>query len=159
MKIVDAGLKDVDECVDLIFRSVLGKKYYPKREMLYDKVRLGIEQDCFFAAWDEDGQLMGILWYQPEGMFHSFPYVHMLAVDEKYQHQGIGTKLMDFLEKDVLTRGGSRIRTKLFLVTADFTPVAEQMYIDRGFEKLCEIPGLFRRNVTEKLYMKIVIGE
>lgn len=41
----------------------------------------------------------GVIWYQREGMFHSFPYLHMIAVREGYRRQGIGTSMMVFLSR------------------------------------------------------------
>ena len=74
-----------------------------------------------------------------EGIFHSFPYLHMIAVRDDLRGRGIGTELMDFFE-----------------TVADFNPTAEAMYEHRGYVGLCELPGLFRRRVTEKLMMKTV---
>ncbi|WP_321016190.1 GNAT family N-acetyltransferase [Hungatella effluvii] len=37
----------------------------------------------------------------PKGCFHSFPYLHLIAVKEEYRGQGIGRKLIDYLENVV----------------------------------------------------------
>lgn len=91
-----------------------------------------------------------------EGIFHSFPYLHMIAVRDDLRGRGIGTELMDFFERDALENGRNKLRTKVFLTVADFNPAAEAMYEHRGYVGLCELPGLFRRRVTEKLMMKTV---
>lgn len=158
MEISRAIMTDLDECVNIIFGSELGKRYYPKEELLREKIEQCIEKDCFYAARDDKGQMVGIIWYQLEGLFGTFPYLHMVVVKEECQNQGIGTILMDYFEGDV-SRNCNSIRTKAFLLTTDYAPIAEKMYIDRGYVKVCEIPGLFRLNITEKLYMKIIKGE
>lgn len=159
MKIEHAVQTDCESCVDFIWEGVLGKRYYPTKEMLSPKVKQGIENDCFFVARNDEGQLLGILWYQLEGAFNTYPYLHMIEVKEDSQKQGLGTKLMDFFEDNVLTSGKNQVTTKVFLVTSNYTPVAERMYVNRGYIKVCEIENLFRRKMTEKLYMKILIKE
>lgn len=94
-----------------------------------------------------------------EGMFHSFPYLHMIAVKEDCRGQGIGTELMDFFERDVLENGKNHMRTKIFLTVADFNPGAEALYTQRGYSPICTLKGLFRRQVTEKVMMKIVTSD
>ena len=34
-------------------------------------------------------------------MFHSYPYLHMIAVRDDMRGKGIGTELMDFLESNI----------------------------------------------------------
>lgn len=89
-------------------------------------------------------------------MFHSFPYLHMIAVKDGYRRQGIGTELMDFFEQDVLLLGKNRLRTKVFLTVGDFNPSARAFYLSRGYTELGELENLFRRGITETLLMKKV---
>ena len=42
MAIVKARPNNLDECTDLLFSSVLGKKYYPSLELLKNEVEKGI---------------------------------------------------------------------------------------------------------------------
>ena len=65
---------------------------------------------------------------------------------------------MGFFERNAVEASKS-VRTKVFLLTTDYTSVAGKMYIDRGYVKVCEMPGLFRAKITEKLYMKVVKNE
>lgn len=48
------------------------------------------------------------------------------------------------------------MRAKVFLTVADFNENAEALYLRRGYSKLCEFEGLFRKGVTERLMMKMV---
>ena len=89
-------------------------------------------------------------------MFHSYPYLHMIAVRDDMRGKGIGTELMDFLESNILEKGKNHIRTRVFLTVADFNPGAEIFYSRRGYKKLCEIPDLFRKNITERVMVKTV---
>lgn len=91
-------------------------------------------------------------------MFHTFHYLHMIAVKDGCQKQGIGTDLLDFFEADVLKSGTNRIRTKVFLIVGDFNKNAESMYRRRGYIEICKIDNLFRKGVMETLLMKTVIA-
>lgn len=162
MAIVRADEQDLEQCVDIVFSSDLGKHYYPKRELLKAEMLKGFTHDSIYVKTSPVGinsgkkEVLGMVWYQMEGMFHSFPYLHMIAIKENYRSQGIGTELMDFFERDVLENGKNHILTKIFLTVADFNPNAETLYLRRGYSPICTIKGLFRRQVTETVMMKIV---
>nr|WP_242840508.1 GNAT family N-acetyltransferase [Hungatella hathewayi] len=56
--------------------------------------------------------------YIPKGCFHSFPYLHLIAVKEEYRGQGIGRKLIDYLENVVCANAH-----RLFLFNRKVHPV------------------------------------
>lgn len=163
--IVRAEIDDLEQCVDILFESELGRNYYPRRELLEIAVKKGLDEDKIYVKKDPEGgessgaEVVGVIWYQLEGIFHTFPYLHMIAVKEGHYRKGIGTELMDYFEQDVLFSGQNHLRTKVFLTVADFNEAAENLYLRRGYSKLCEIKGLFRKGVTEKFMMKIVTAD
>lgn len=156
MAIVKARKEDLSQCVDILFSSSLGQMYYPIRELLEEEVERGVLKDDLYVenGGGYDSLISGVIWYQREGMFHSFPYLHMIAVKDEFKRQGIGTRLMDYFEKDVLVNGRNHLRTKAFLTVGEFNPGAEMFYLDRGYVELGQIKALFRRGITEKLMMK-----
>ena len=87
--------------------------------------------------------------YIPKRCFHSFPYLHLIAVKEEYRGQGIGRKLIDYLENVVCADAH-----RLFLVVADFNPEAKRFYEKNGYRQVGEIPGLYREGITEYIMMK-----
>lgn len=62
-------------------------------------------------------------------------YIHRLAVDPKYQKQGIGSKLMDFAESESKLNGIESIR----LDTFSQNTVNQNFYEKRGYVKLEDI--------------------
>ena len=62
-------------------------------------------------------------------------YVHRLAVDPKHQQQGIGSKLMDFVENESKLNGMKSIR----LDTFSQNKVNQNFYEQRGYVKLEDI--------------------
>lgn len=165
MEIVRAKIGDLEPCVDILFDSRLGQKYYPKRGILKTELEKGIHKDCVsickrrFGGVEDGTEAAGIIWYQFEGMFHSFPYLHMIAVKKECQGQGIGKSLMDFFEQDVLVNGKNHICTKAFLTVADFNSEAENWYQRRGYVRIGEVVGLFRKNISERIMMKLIAAK
>lgn len=163
MSITKAEEKDLAECVDIIFFSQMGKVYYPKKELIEEAMVQAIKKDDIYVLREpgngDEREVLGVIWYQKEGMFHSYPYLHMIAVKDGYHGQGIGTALMDFFENDILENGKSHIQTRAFLTVGDFNKEAERLYIKRGYVELFQFKGLFRRSVTEKILMKTVIAK
>lgn len=162
MEIVKAELTDLPQCVDILFISEIGKLYFPRKEFLHTEMEKSIYKDEIFVAKlmkdtkNINSDIQGVIWYQREGLFHSFSYLHMLAVRDEYRHQGIGAMLMNFYEQDSLQSGKNRIRTKTFLLVSDFNTSAHQFYLNRGYVEICRYDNLFRRGITEILLMKIV---
>lgn len=157
MDIIRAQSLDLGQCVDIIFESELGTRYYPTKETLYKQLDSGMKEgDKIYVAKELDEEIKGIVWYQQHGMFHVFPYLHMIAVKNTCQCQGIGKKLLDFYEQDALLSGYNRLRTKVFLTVGDFNTRAERTYLNRGYVQVGKIENLYRKRATEKIYMKVV---
>lgn len=157
MGIVKAELADLDQCVDILFIPELGKLYFPKRELLRSEVEKSIHsEEVFVEKTLQEPTIQGVIWYQRKGLFHSFPYLHMIAVRDECRHQGVGARLMDFFEQDLLRAGKNRMRTKVFLLVSAFNASARQFYRNRGYEEVSRFENLFRKSVTEILLMKKV---
>lgn len=156
MNISKASDSDLENCVALILTTEMGKRYYPTAQMLRSEMERGLREDELFVLKDDNGTVAGVLWYQLQGIFHSYPYLHIIAVGAEYQGKGLGKKLLAFFENDALEHSSNHLRTRAFLTVGDFNRHAEDVYIRKGYVKVGELEGLFRRNITEKLYMKIV---
>jgi ribosomal protein S18 acetylase RimI-like enzyme len=108
-----------------------------------------VARDEVFVAVDEAGECLGFIWFIPRGAFHSFPYLHVIAVKDGHRGEGIGKELLAFFEETVFADSA-----RAFLVVADFNPDARRLYERLGWRQVGEIPGLYREGVTEYLMMK-----
>lgn len=163
MSIECAEINDMEECLDILYTQELGMRYYPSRKLLREALIKGCNNSEVFikkiitkSGGGFGHKILGIIWYQQEGMFHSFPYLHMIAVRNDCRNQGVGAELLQFLEDDVLKNGKNKIRTKVFLTVGDFNQNAEVFYRNRGYIELYKFEDLFRKGITESLLMKIV---
>ena len=146
--VTQAHLKHLEDCTAALLNSKLGHEYFSAdraRAALTD----GITRGEVVVAVVETGECLGFVWVVPAGAFHSFPYVHIIAVKETVRGLGIGTQLLGFVEETVFATS-----SKVFLVVADFNPDAKRLYERLGYRQVGQIPGLYKAGVTEYLMMK-----
>ena len=108
----------------------------------------GIRQGNLYVALIEEA-CVGFTYIIPKGAFHSFPYLHIIAVKEDYRDRGIGKALLDFSESIA-----SKMADKLFLVVADYNPDAKRFYERNGYQQVGEISNLYRPGIAEYLMTK-----
>lgn len=154
MTICEASVSDIDECVAILKDTEIGRAYYPSEKLIKFKLMQGLNEDCFFVAKSENG-IMGFIWFNLHGAFASYPYLHLIVVSKSYRNQGVGKALLEYFEEYSLQALKS-VATKTFLVVADFNESAFSFYIQNGYEKIGEISGLFRPNITERFMQKQV---
>ena len=147
--ITKAQMQHSEDCQAALLNSRLGQVYFASPEKARAAITEGITKEELFVAIDETGACLGFIWYILNGAFHSFPYLHIVAVKEAARGVGIGKALLSFFEQAVFP--GS---SKVFLVVADFNPEAKRLYERLGYRQVGEIPGLYKEGVTEYLMMK-----
>jgi predicted N-acetyltransferase YhbS len=109
-----------DEFIDLLRRSTLAERRpVDDRQCIQAMLR---HANLLCTAWDGD-KLVGVARSVTD--FEYCCYLSDLAVDEKYQRQGIGKKLIGLTQSKL---GG---HAKIILLSA---PKAEQYYPKIGFE-------------------------
>ncbi len=156
-KIIEFGIekgtiKYLDDCKEALINSELGRRYFTNGKGAEEAIREGIEQDSLYVALIDD-ICVGFMFYIPNGAFHAFSYLHLIAIKAEYRGHGIGTKLITYLEELVLKKN-----SKVFLVVADFNPEGKKFYETLGYSKVGEIPSLYREDITEYLMMKAKNG-
>lgn len=157
MGIVKAEITDLEQCIDLLFIPEVGQLYFPRRELLRVELEENLNKDEIYVEKTKEEQIIrGVIWYQQSGLFHSFPYLHMIAVRDTCRQQGIGNKLLEFFEQNSLHNSKNQIRTRTFLLVSDFNKSAQDFYRKHGYEEIGKIKNLFRKDVTENLFMKKV---
>jgi ribosomal protein S18 acetylase RimI-like enzyme len=136
----------LEDCEEALLNSELGKKYFTGNGNAEKAVKEGLEQGTLYISKIYN-DCVGFLYYIPNGIFHSFPLLHLLVVKEAYRGKGIGKKMLEFVEKTI-------DKNKLFLVVADFNPDAKRFYEKNGYRQVGEIPNLYRDGITEYLMLK-----
>jgi len=147
--ITKAHKMHLEDCKDALLHSKLGQEYFVSEEKAISTLTEGITKEEMFVATNERGNCLGFIWFVLGGAFHSFPYLHIIAVKEEFRGLGIGKRLLSFFEKDVFMD-----HSKAFLVVADFNPDAKRLYKSLGYQQVGAIPGLYKEGITEYLMMK-----
>lgn len=142
------SMKYLEDCEEAFNNSELGKQYFAAESSAEKAVIEGINSGKLYVALEND-QCIGFMYYIPEGAFHSFPYLHLIAVKEEYRGKGVGKIMIDFLEEMVF-----KTRDKIFLVVADFNPGGKLFYEKLGYMQVGIIPSLYREGIDEYLMMK-----
>ncbi len=151
INIIRAKEKYREDCIQALSNSELSRVYFSNEEHRRNAIEEALTKGELYVAVNGVEEGLGFLWYIPNGAFHSFPYLHVIAVKEQYRSCGIGRKLLDFFEAMV-----AQTSNKAFLVVADFNPRAKQLYERIGYQEIGIIPDLYRPGVNECLMMKVI---
>lgn len=140
--------KHLDDCEEALVNSALGEAYFSEKGSARQAILEGIRRGTLYAAL-VDAVCVGFFYYIPKGAFHSFPYLHLIAIKADYRGRGIGTEMLDLLENIAFEEAN-----KLFLVAADFNLDAKRFYERNGYRQIGVIPDLYRAGMNEYLMMK-----
>ena len=146
--ILKGSIDYLDDCEDALVNSELGKRYFSEKGSARKSLEEGFCKNEIYVAV-EYNHCKGFIWVIKNGIFHSFPYIHIVAVKSENRGQGIGEVLLRFVEYECFTD-----YSKLFLVVADFNPNAKRLYERLGYTEIGEIPNLYRKGISECLMMK-----
>jgi ribosomal protein S18 acetylase RimI-like enzyme len=147
--VVKGSIGCINDCEDALVNSELGKRYFSEKGSARKSLEEGFSKGEIYVAIDNENNCKGFVWVILNGIFHSFPYIHIIAVKSETRGQGIGKILLKFVE-DVYYKNYS----KLFLVVADFNADAKKLYERIGYSTIGDIPNLYRNGITECLMMK-----
>lgn len=111
LSILTAGHEHLNECVSTLLDSDLGRTYFPGEEKARTALIEGLKKRELSVVFNEDNQFTGFYWLISRGAFHSFPYLHIIAVKAEYRGKGYGKKILQYIENLVFKES-----SKLFLV-------------------------------------------
>ena len=110
----------VADCSAFLFATELGQRYYPLRKLLDDAVAKACQRDAVYLAY-EGQRLVGVLWYVEEGSFYTYPYLHMIVVDESSRGKASARQTLAYNEHRQKENRGT---SKIYLVVTESNQVA-----------------------------------
>lgn len=149
INIVNADKKYMEECTEILQNSDLGKAYFSDAEKVKNLLTYAISQKNLFVALDDKEKCMGFIYYMKNGVFGSYPYLHIVAVKDEYRSMGIGKQLMTYFEENV-----SENATTFFLTVDDFNPRAKMLYEKLGYQCVGLLPDFYKKGISCHLMMK-----
>jgi ribosomal protein S18 acetylase RimI-like enzyme len=90
----------------------------------------------------------GFAWFVPRGAFDRSGYLRLIAVDDRFQGQGVGQILMDELERRHLAAGG------IVLLASAQNTAAHRFYERRGYRHVGELPDYVGSGLHERIYYR-----
>ena len=106
--------------------------------VLKDPIQKDYQIDCIV---DDQDQAIGYICYGPTPMTQGTFDLYWIAVDPDFQEQGVGSKLLSFLEELVKAEGG-----RLILADASTIPHYEKtlkFYLKNGFQEVGRVPDYY----------------
>jgi len=106
--------------------------------VLKDPIQKDYQIDCIV---DDQDQAIGYICYGPTPLTQGTFDLYWIAVDPDFQEQGVGSKLLSFLEELVKAEGG-----RLILADASTIPHYEKtlkFYLKNGFQEVGRVPDYY----------------
>lgn len=145
---VRGEIKYLQGCYDALFCSEIGQAYF-KDKNLKKILSQGIENEEISVALDNKNNVIGFIWYSLDGAFQKYPYLHVIAINEKLRRNGFGKKIIKYFESEIC-----KDYKFIFLMVADFNTKAKRLYEQLGYEKVGMINNFYKVGINECLMMK-----
>ena len=145
-----ADTQHIVSCVEILQNSELGKAYFSDEKKTKDMLQHAVEKKELHIALNGQGECVGFIYYMTNGVFGSYPYLHIVAVKEEYRGCGIGRQLMKYFEN----HASDSPSAKYFLTVDDFNPRAKKLYENLGYQCVGELPDFYKKGIDCYLMMK-----
>ncbi len=151
MKIRPAVAADVVPLSETLVKTPLLERYGSTPAALQKAFDRGLaSDDGFLVATDDDQSApWGMAWFQRTGVFGPAGYLRLIALAPGHEGQGIGTALLDEVERQV-----AEVSRVIFLLVSDFNEGAQRFYARRGYQPWGTLAGFVRPDIDEHLYVK-----
>jgi ribosomal protein S18 acetylase RimI-like enzyme len=140
---------EAHESACIACQSLIGKRYNLVQESLSQGLLDAMGKGEILLVAKSDDKIVGFAWIDPKGAFSSAPYLRLLAVDEKFRGQRVGSILLDAFEESTKHIGRDYI-----LLVSDFNEQAIHFYEKHGYEKRGSLPDFAREGITELIMVK-----
>jgi len=127
-------------------------------ELVSEALENGEASGYFFAVLEEDGEkpsVHGYACYGPTPLTHGVYDLYWIVVDPSAQRKGYGKRLLDFVEKDVVERGG-----RMLLIETSSQESYEgtvRFYHRAGYELVARIKNFYRVGDDKLIFSKDLI--
>ena len=148
--IKEAEEKHIIHCINILQNSELGIVYFSDYKKAADLLLHALAQQGLFVALNENDDCLGFMYFMPNGVFGSYPYLHIIAVKEEYRNLGIGKQLIKYFEEN----SSDYSSTKYFLTVDDFNPQARKLYESLGYQCVGELKDFYKNGIASYIMMK-----
>jgi len=129
--------KEIEVAVELVDEALR----FPEREEYH-----------VACAIDPPDSLAGYICFGPIPMTDDCYDLYWIIVDEKYSGNGIGGRLLEFMEKGLINKRARRIYVDTS--SASGYDAARSFYEKHGYRLVCVLKDFYRENDHKMIYMK-----
>jgi ribosomal protein S18 acetylase RimI-like enzyme len=149
IKIQFAEKGQAPDCLSCVQHSELWETYFKSNAAAENDIEEMISQKQIHVALNHANECIGFMGVIQNGCFRKFSYLSIIAVTSEYRKKGVGRQLLKKFEEI-----GFEQADRVFLLVSDFNRKAQLLYSALGFQKVGEIPDLFKRGVAEYILIK-----
>jgi len=80
---VKGSMAYINDCEGILLNSELGIRYFSEKGSARKVLEAGFNKEEIYVALDINDNCKGFLWFILDGAFHSFPYLHIIAVKKR----------------------------------------------------------------------------
>ena len=156
-KIIKLNKRNIEQLavIDVESEHENSSKHKSKEEMMIEIIDRFAKGYEIFFGYRENRELLGYVTMKPFFPGYKHCEVYWLAVKKRRQGEGIGTKLMEFIEKYAKKKGFR----KVCLYTGKNMKQTRKFYEKLGYRFINEFPGYYgyrSGNTTAVLYVKSI---
>ncbi len=122
--------------------SFTSKEIGVAMELIDNVLKDPVQKDYrIYCIVDDQDQIMGYVCYGPTPMTQGTFDLYWIAVDPDFQGKGMGSRLLDFLEKMV-----KELKGRILLADTSSVPQYEKtksFYLKNGFQEVARIPDYY----------------
>ena len=150
LQIIDGENNHLLACTEILQNSELGNAYFSDEQKAKSMLQHALEKKELHIALNKQGQRVGFIYFMKNGVFGSYPYLHIVAVKEEYRSCGIGRQLVKYFED----HASDSPSAKYFLTVDDFNPGAKKLYENLGYQCVGQLPDFYKKGIDCYLMMK-----
>lgn len=145
--IIDGENRYITDCTEILQKSELGNAYFGDKQKAKAMLQYALEKKELYIALNEQGECVGFIYCMQNGVFGSYPYLHIISVKEDCRGNGIGSLLMSYFEEKYPS-------DKYFLTVDDFNINAKKLYERLGYQCVGQLPDFYKKGIDCYLMMK-----
>lgn len=145
--IIDGENRYITDCTEILQNSELGNAYFSDEQKAKAMLQYALEKKELYIALNEQGECVGFIYCMQNGVFGSYPYLHIISVKEDCCGNGIGSLLMSYFEEKYPS-------DKYFLTVDDFNINAKKLYERLGYQCVGQLPDFYKKGIDCYLMMK-----
>lgn len=150
LRLEQARPEQAKGCESIFLNSSIYERYFKDAGRLEGSLRRAAERGELYLAVDENGQAAGAMRVVMGGFCGLYPYLSLIGVRDTFRGRGVGSFLMENLERMAREAGASRVT----LMVSDFNIEAQAFYRRRGYWLLGNLPQAVKPGIDELVMVK-----